>query len=66
VTLNPFADLELPNIEPRPVEFHEPVEAAALYEATVGQWRTLIELGRTAHRRLGASVAHDAKEGRSS
>jgi integrase len=45
VTVNPFADLELPKIEPRPVEFYEREEAAALYEATDGQWRTLIELG---------------------
>jgi integrase len=45
VTVNPFADLELPRIEPRPVEFYEHDEAAALYEATAGQWRTLIELG---------------------
>jgi integrase len=45
VTVNPFADLELPKIEPRPVEFYEPEEAAALYEATSGQWRTLTELG---------------------
>jgi integrase len=45
VTVNPFADLELPRIEPRPVEFYEPEEATALYEATGGQWRTLIELG---------------------
>jgi integrase len=46
VAVNPFADLELPRIEPRPVEFYEPEEAAALYEAAVGaQWRTLIELG---------------------
>jgi integrase len=45
VTVNPFADLELPRIEPRSVEFYEPEEAAALYEAAAGQWRTLIELG---------------------
>jgi integrase len=45
VTINLFADLELPKIEPRPVEFYEPEEAAALYEATDGQWRTLTELG---------------------
>lgn len=45
VTVNPFADLGLPKIEPRPVEFYEPEEAAALYEATSGQWRTLTELG---------------------
>jgi integrase len=45
VTVNPFADLELPKIEPRPVEFYEHEEAAALYEATGGQWRILTELG---------------------
>jgi integrase len=44
VAVNPFADLELPPIEPRPVEFYERDEAAALYEAA-GQWRALIELG---------------------
>jgi integrase len=45
VTVNPFADLELPKIEPRPVEFYERDEAEALYQAAAGQWRTLIELG---------------------
>lgn len=49
VLANPFAELALPVIEPRPVEFYEPDEAAALYEAA-GQlsgpkWRTLTELG---------------------
>ena len=44
VIVNPFADLELPEIEPRPVEFYEHTEAAALYEAS-GEWRTLVELG---------------------
>ena len=44
VIVNPFADLELPEIEPRPVEFYEHAEAAALYEAS-GGWRTLVELG---------------------
>ena len=44
VIVNPFADLELPRIEPRPVEFYEPGEAAALYEAA-GDWHDLIELG---------------------
>ena len=41
-------DLELPRIEPRPVEFLEHDEAEALYEAAEAlgaQWRTLIELG---------------------
>jgi integrase len=44
VIVNPFADLELPTIEPRPVEFYKRDEAQALYEAA-GEWRTLIELG---------------------
>jgi integrase len=44
VVTNPFADLELPEIGPRPVEFYERAEAGALYEAA-GEWRTLIELG---------------------
>jgi integrase len=44
VLANPFADLALPVIEPRPVEFYERDEAAALYEAAA-EWRTLIELG---------------------
>src|SRR5690349_15904944 len=43
VIVNPFADLELPTIEPRPVEFYERDEAQALYEAA-GEWRTLVEL----------------------
>jgi integrase len=33
VLANPFAELELPVIEPRPVDSYEPDEAAALYEA---------------------------------
>ena len=49
VVTNPFAGLELPKIEPRPVEFLEPDEAAALYDAAelLGgpRWRVLIELG---------------------
>jgi integrase len=45
VTVSPFADLELPRIEPRPVEFYEHEQASALYEAVSGQWRTLVELG---------------------
>ena len=44
VLANPFAELDLPVIEPRPVEFYEHDEAAALYEAA-GAWRTLVELG---------------------
>jgi integrase len=57
VLANPFADLELPRIEPRPVEFYEAGEAAALYEAAAGLcgpgWRTLIELGMQAGLRPG-------------
>jgi integrase len=49
VTVNPFADLELPTIEPRAVEFFEHDEAEALYAAVEGLagpgWRTLTELG---------------------
>jgi integrase len=49
VGVNPFADLELPVIEPRAVEFYEHDEAEALYaaaEALAGpEWRTLTELG---------------------
>jgi integrase len=48
VSSNPFADLSLPRIEPRPIEFLEPAEADALYDAAgrIGtQWRTLTELG---------------------
>lgn len=44
VAVNPFADLELPVIEPRPVEFYEHEEAAALYKAA-GDSRALVELG---------------------
>lgn len=48
VLVNPFDRLELPRIEPRPVEFFEHDEAEALYaaaDAIGAQWRTLIELG---------------------
>jgi integrase len=49
VLTNPFADLDLPVIEPRPIEFYEPNEAAALFEAieqlSGPKWRTLAELG---------------------
>ena len=49
VVVNPFADLELPVIDPRAVEFYERDEAEALY-MSVGDlagpgWRTLTELG---------------------
>ena len=49
VVVNPFADLELPRIEPRAVEFYEHAEAEALYAAVERlsgpRWRTLAELG---------------------
>lgn len=47
VPVNPFDRLELPRIEPRPVEFLEHDEARALYDAmeVIGpQWRVLAEL----------------------
>jgi integrase len=57
VTVNPFADLELPRIEPRAVEFYEHDEAEALYDAAAElsgpQWRTLIELGMAVGLRPG-------------
>ena len=55
VTVNPFADLELPKIEPHVVDFYEPAEAQAPYEAAgeMGtQWRTFTELGMDAGLRL--------------
>lgn len=49
VLANPFAELDLPVIEPRPVQFYEPGEAAALYAAVESlsgaAMRTLTELG---------------------
>ena len=49
VLTNPFAELVLPVIEPRPVEFYEPDEAAALFDAIAElsgpKWRSLAELG---------------------
>lgn len=46
---NPFARLELPTIEPSPVQFYEHAEAALLYAAMERRsglrWRLLIELG---------------------
>jgi integrase len=49
VTVNPFADLELPEIPPRPLDFYEHAEAEALFTAAEARsghaWRTLIELG---------------------
>jgi integrase len=49
VVVNPFADLELPRIEPRPIEFYEHDEAEALYASVEylsgPEWRTMVELG---------------------
>ena len=47
VIVNPFADLELPKIEPRPVEFYERDEArpCTRRRGDRAEWRTLIELG---------------------
>jgi integrase len=48
VTVNPFADLELPVIEPQALDFYEHDEAQALYEAAgaIGaRWRIYTELG---------------------
>lgn len=57
VIVNPFADLELPVIEPRPIEFYERGEAAALgaaaEELAGRKWRTLIELGMVVGLRPG-------------
>ena len=57
VLANPFAELDLPAIEPRPVDFYEPAEAAALYDAIerlAGPgWRTFAELGMDVGLRLG-------------
>jgi integrase len=46
-----FAELSLPPVEPQPVFFCEPDEAAALYAAAGDldeRWRTLVELGMQA------------------
>jgi integrase len=56
VLANPFDGLELPKAGPRPVEFYEPGEARALYDATgaIGpKWRTMTELGMQAGLRFG-------------
>ncbi|MCP2339238.1 tyrosine-type recombinase/integrase [Actinomadura rupiterrae] len=48
ITRNPFAALDLPRIEPQPVQFYEREEARALYEAagrSSRRARLLIELG---------------------
>ena len=51
VLSNPFAELELPPIEPHAIYFYEPDDAESVYFAAgeIGaQWRTLIELGMQA------------------
>lgn len=57
VLTNPFAQLDLPVIEPRSIDFYEPDEAAAVYEAierlSGPKWRTLAELGMDVGLRLG-------------
>jgi integrase len=56
VVVNPFADLDLPTIQPRSVEFLEHDEAEALYAAAAAigaDWRTLIELGTQVGLRFG-------------
>ena len=54
VISNPFAGLDLPTIEPRPVEFYEHHEAEALYAAIADvKWRTLVQLGMHAGLRPG-------------
>jgi integrase len=49
VLANPFADLNLPPIPPRPIQFYEPHETDALYLALERyhglNWRVLAELG---------------------
>lgn len=48
VTANPFANLELPAVEPHSLDFYEHAEAEALYdaaEAVGARWRTLVQLG---------------------
>lgn len=47
VSTNPFSELSLPPVEPQPVFFYEPGEAAALYSAAGeldARWRTMTEL----------------------
>jgi integrase len=48
VTVNPFAALELPAIEPHALDFYEPAEAHALYDAAGAidvRWRLFTEPG---------------------
>ena len=57
VTVNPFSDLELPELDPHAIEFYERDEAEALF-AAIGfiagsAWRTLAELGMTVGLRPG-------------
>jgi integrase len=53
VTVNPFARLDLPRPALRRVDFYEPGEAAELYAAAAGSWRTLIQLGMQTGLRTG-------------
>lgn len=57
VAANPFTKLDLPKIEPRPVQFYEHDEADRLYAALEKlfglSWRTLVELGMTVGLRPG-------------
>jgi len=57
VLSNPFAELDLPAIEPRPVDFYEPDEAEQLFNAVEQLsgpgWRTFAELGMDVGLRLG-------------
>ncbi len=57
VTVNPFSDRELPELDPHAIEFYERDEAEALF-AAIGSlagsaWRTLAELGMTVGLRPG-------------
>ena len=49
VIVNPFADLELPVIEPRPVEFYEHEEAEALYAAAEEVGGAVADADRARH-----------------
>jgi len=53
VLANPFAELDLPVIGPRPVDFYEPAEAEALYAVLEEPWRTMVRLGMQAGLRPG-------------
>lgn len=59
VASNPFARLDLPRVDPPPIQFYERHEAEALYRAVEElfglQWRTLVELGMSVGLRPGES-----------